>query len=28
MEVILFEMSDCEGKRIFDPTTGFILLNP
>jgi predicted DNA-binding protein with PD1-like motif len=28
MEVILFEMRDCEGKRIFDPKTGFNLLNP
>ncbi|WAC07547.1 MAG: DNA-binding protein [Thermodesulfobacteriota bacterium] len=28
MEVILFEISDCKGKRVFDPTTGFNLLNP
>jgi len=28
MEVILFEMRDCEGKRIFDSKTGFHLLNP
>ena len=28
MEVILLELRDCEGKRIFDSTTGFSLLNP
>jgi predicted DNA-binding protein with PD1-like motif len=28
MEVILLELRDCEGKRIFDPNTGFNLLNP
>ena len=28
MEVILFEMRDCKGERVFDPKTGFNLLNP
>jgi predicted DNA-binding protein with PD1-like motif len=27
MEVILLELRDCEGKRIFDPKTGFSLLH-
>lgn len=27
MEVILFEISDTTGKRVFDPVTGFKLLN-